>query len=351
MEKQRVYLVAAGTGGHINAAKSLGAFYNSQNYEVVHITGQRALDKRLLKGNNVYHLRSESIRNRSFIKKILSLLNNFIVFYQSVSLMSKSRPNLVIGAGGYICGPVLMAAFFLSIPFSILEQNSVVGMTNKILAFFAHRVFVNFKNTNFPYFIRYKISVVGNPVRKGLRNSPVHSKKDYLNLLVIGGSLGALEINDLFKKFIESDQYQDSLKVNIRHQTGLGKGFEVDKKVYNYEQFEYIDDMETEYKWANLIFCRSGASTLSELRYLQIPSVLIPYPYATDNHQEINALSFQQESHFPVFVYKTKELARDNFKLLLEIIDDSRNCEIKYIDYGREKTTEELIFRECNNDI
>jgi UDP-N-acetylglucosamine--N-acetylmuramyl-(pentapeptide) pyrophosphoryl-undecaprenol N-acetylglucosamine transferase len=350
MNQSQVVLVAAGTGGHINAAKSIGSFFKDHGFDIVYFTGRRPLDIRLFKDENTIFLNGQSLRNRSTIKKVISLFGNLIVFVQSFSAFSKNRPKLVIGAGGYICGPVLLAAFFLGVPIYILEQNSVMGLTNKLLAFFANKIFINFRKTKGMSKYLAKLSIVGNPINNAIRTHCFGFHSDQtIKVLVVGGSLGALEINNFFEKFI-SNKYD--WEIAIRHQTGIDKGFEVKDSKVQYQQLDYIDDMVQEYEWADLIVCRAGASTLSELRYVQKPVILIPYRFATDNHQKINAELFKDESSFSVYVHSIEELADNNSSLFLNILTNNLN-DIKRIrvDLSNRESTEELIYRECRNDF
>lgn len=350
MGQSQIVLVAAGTGGHINAAKSIGAKFLQKNFDVLYFTGRRDLDLRLFQNENTIFLKSESLRNRTLLKKILSFFNNLIAFFQSFNELSKSRPKVVIGAGGYICGPVLVAAFILGIPIYILEQNSVMGLTNKLLAFLAKKIFLNFEKTKGMELYKAKLSLVGNPINEAVRSHRYSFVKDeQTKILVVGGSLGAQEINNLFRKFIAREA---KLPLWVRHQTGLNKGFEVEDANVRYEQLDYIDDMAREYDWADLIVCRAGASTLSEIRFVQKPVILIPYPHATDNHQKTNAQLFKEESHFPVYIHTTLELEDSDFSLFCTIIRNNQlDTELERVDLSTTESTQERIYRECQNDF
>ncbi len=349
MSKPLIYLVAAGTGGHINAAKALGNYFEKYNFEVFYLTGQRVLDFKLLSKENTLFLPSESIRNRKGKEKIKVLLNNLLAIYMVLDLLTKRKPVAVIGAGGYVCGPTLLAAFFGGIPTYILEQNSVMGMTNRLLAWIANKIFFNFQQTLIPSRLSYKSYCVGNPIREEILNLPfVWPQEEKFRILVVGGSLGAQEINELIIDFVSNVERDDLV---IRHQTGINKGQKLQGGLIDYEQLEYIDDMAAEYRWANLIICRAGASTLSELQYVQKPVLLIPYRWATDNHQEKNAFSFKQQVHFPVAVQGVQQLRDDNFRSLLDFINQANKySESEYRVIVR-MNTEQQIYEEVINDI
>ena len=213
------------------------------------------------------------------------------------------RPAFVLGAGGYICGPTLLAARFLFIPIFIIEQNAVAGVTNKILSKVSSLVFTNFENTKGIKKTK-KVLNVGNPIRKSIQSTQ-NSKDDKLKVLVFGGSLGASQINKAIEIIIKE---KSDLNLDIIHQVGKGSLIE-DISIaegISYEQLEYIDDMQKVYAWANIIIARSGASTVSELRIVKKPTIIVPFPAATDNHQYYNAKELKEEDGFFVEIIDHK---------------------------------------------
>lgn len=290
-----VYLVAGGTGGHINAALSVGEEFQSE-FDVRYISGLRYLDKKLFKGQNVTHIQSQPLRTKNPVKLILNIFKNLFSFICLFFLFLFERPIAVIGAGGYVCGPTLMAAKILLIPIFIIEQNAIMGLTNRLLSKFSNLIFLNFKETK-GVKNQHKTKVVGNPIRKNIQ---FEKPADYseLDLLVFGGSLGAQQINQVIYKLIEKDF---SFKLNVFHQVGKDSLSQTKTSLnVSYKQVEYIEDMQSAYAKSHIILARSGASTVSELRVVKRPSIIIPFPHATDNHQYYNALNLKNESHFPV---------------------------------------------------
>lgn len=327
--KGLVYLVAGGTGGHINAALSVGEILDL-NYNIKYISGTRYLDYRLFKEKETIHLDSRPIRTKNPYTLIKNILINSVVFIKFLFILIGNRPKFLIGAGGYICGPTLLAAYLLGIPVYIIEQNAVMGVTNKLLSVIAKRIFVNFKNTK--GLEKHKnIIVSGNPVRNRIQFSKQKIDSEHINILVFGGSLGATQINEAI---IELLKIEPSKKIVIKHQVGrynLLKNVEMNNK-YTYEQVEYIDDMESAYRWSNIIISRSGASSVSELKIIAKPCLLIPYPAATDNHQFYNAINLKKEVSFPVEVIDQKlkglELAKmmlAHLEVFLQDIDKLKN--------------------------
>lgn len=297
--KDLVYLVAGGTGGHINAALSIGEILKS-SYIVKYVSGTRYLDYKLLTDKNALHLDSKPVRTKNPFTLVKNIILNFFVFISFLFRLIRKRPKFLVGAGGYVCGPTLMAAFFLGIPIFIIEQNAVMGVTNKVLAKFANKIFVNFKETK-GLENNKKVIVSGNPVRSKIQFSKQQIDGDKINILVFGGSLGATQINE---GILELLKISLSKKVHIKHQVGkdkILKNVEIANN-YTYEQVEYIDNMDEIYRWSNIIISRAGASSISELKIIVKPCLLIPYPAATDNHQFFNAINLKKEVTFPVEV-------------------------------------------------
>ena len=313
---KKIIVVAGGTGGHINAALAIGEKFRSKDYDVHYISGTRPLDIKLYSGQSVTHLNATALVGKSPLFMLKSLFFNSLVFAKCFLKFLLSRPKFAIGAGGYICGPVLGAAWILRVPVYILEQNSVMGMTNKLLSRISKRIFLNFEKT-----INFERSsnsvVVGNPIRSDIVYRE-QVKGDSVNVLVFGGSLGADQINNALFELMKD--YKGK-KLNIRHQVGLGNlshQSEVSDLI-NYEQREYLDDMASDYQWANIIICRAGASTVSELRIMKRPVIIIPYPGHSDRHQFHNAQNLKEEDAFFVSILDkrdARELAHQiNFEI------------------------------------
>lgn len=340
---KKAFVVAGGTGGHINAAIAIGSYLNNKGYFIQYYSGERPLDYRLFKNTNVKHLQSQALRYRNPLKIIRSLLFNFKSFLSVLREALRERPDFMIGTGGYVCGAVLLVGFFLRIPIYILEQNSVMGLTNKLLSKISNKIFYHFEKTK--GLIEGERSIlVGNPTREIKMNSVTYSAENELNLLVFGGSLGALEINKLMEKVFTSNSLGFNLKVV--HQSGIGKKVNINSS--NYEVLEYIDDMNKYYNWCDAIVCRAGASSISELRLVAKPSFLIPYKFATDDHQTINAMAFKEESKFYVDIYDRALKESENVIKLNEFLKQA------FANKGKHKAVSlanpcELIYKEVTN--
>lgn len=314
--KKYAILVAGGTGGHINAALAIGEKLSSINYEILYLTGQRPLDFKLYKSLNIIHLSSWPLRTKNPLKLFLSLTRNFFVFIKILINFLKRRPEFVVGAGGYVCGPTLLAAWLIRIPTFIVEQNAVMGLTNKILSRFSQIIFVHFKETKgIPSNLLKKIKVVGNPVRQSIRFAKKINDSDHTRILVFGGSLGADQINEAIQLWKKTNPLKS---VKIVHQTGKEES-EVQES--DHQRFKYLDNIQEYYDWCDVIICRSGASTVAELRIVGKPCLLIPFPAATDNHQWWNALQLKDESSFTVEVFNPKDSQENLMQCIQEFID------------------------------
>jgi len=295
-------LVAGGTGGHINAAIALGERLTQKGFQVEFLTGQRPLDYKLFKNKPVTHLESWPLRTKNPLKFLQSLIKNLIVFIKIYFKFLSKKPSFVVGAGGYVCGPTLLAAKINFVPIFIIEQNAVMGVTNKYLSYMANLIFVHFKDTKkLPSTQQDKVRVVGNPIRQSIKKSdpqPLHAP---LRVLVFGGSLGASQINTAIDKFLEKNK---DLILDIVHQTGVDDNNSRDERI---KKYKYLDEIQNNYNWCDVIISRAGASTVAELRIVSKPTLLIPFPAATDNHQWWNALSLKNENKFPVEVFDPKE--------------------------------------------
>lgn len=318
-----VVLVAGGTGGHINAAIALGERLISQGYEIRYLTGMRPLDYKLFRNLPVQHLPSWPLRTRNPLKLILAIVRNGFVFVKIFINFINMRPRFIVGAGGYVCGPTLLAGKILGIKVYIFEQNAVLGLTNKVLARFSNLIFTHFRQTRgLPQSLKEKVRVVGNPTRQSIKHSAERIIDKELRVLVFGGSLGATQINELV---VEVAKKNHDSSISFVHQTGnesnptFNLGYNV-----QYRANKYLDNIHEQFAWCDVIIARSGASTVSELRIIKKPCLLIPFPKATDNHQWWNAMQFKQESDFTVGVIDPKSPKSEMLDAVEDFINRAR---------------------------
>lgn len=319
------YFVAGGTGGHILPALSLGKhFKKSLKYKVRYVSGRRHLDYKLYGGEDCIHLKSYALVGKSFDAVLKSIIFNSLCFFQMLFKFIIIRPKFVFGAGGYVCGPTLLAAKILFIPVFVLEQNSVMGLTNKILSRVAKKIFLNFKGTKgLPEGLSDRVAVLGNPVREEfLGDMRTEQSSPRFRILVTGGSLGAQGLNQVITEFLKS--YEGEEELEILHQIGKNESpvQEINSAIL-YKQTEYIDNMAKEIRNSDFIVCRGGATTVTELKYAKTPCLIVPTPLSIhrDKHQVFNGESLKAEAEFPVYVITQEELS-EKPNLLNKIINE-----------------------------
>lgn len=304
----RWLIAAGGTGGHVFPALSLAqAVQDSDPHaEVLFVGTHRGLESRVVpaQGFPLKRIPARGLMGLNWKARLLTLLGLPWVLARCAGILAGFRPDLVVGMGGYVAGPVVLLAFLMGIPTVVAEQNFFAGRTNRILGRIAGRVFVAFQDTE-AQFPSNKVRVTGNPVRKQLveaakRCAPVKwdaSCKEEFHLLVFGGSQGARGIDLAVKEAIPL-LARLPFPLVVLHQAGKAQVQELSQSYKDvgipHEVVEFIDQMELAYSRAHLVVCRAGASSLAELSLFARPSILVPFPYAVDDHQRKNALLFQR---------------------------------------------------------
>ncbi len=297
----RILIVGGGTGGHLFPAVAMAEAFmrKSEDNQVQFVTTQRALDAKVLgeRGFSFRVLPMEGIKGKGLTAKLNSLAGLPRAFRQSLKILREYRPEMVLGVGGYVSGPVVLAAWWKGIPCTIQEQNSIPGVTNRILGVVVDRIFGAFQESG-AYFPKRKLQITGNPIRQELRNVPdrqVHLSGP-LTLLILGGSQGAHRINQVVMDSLEG-LLPFKNELYFIHQTGEKDEKEVARtyqgKGFKHRVLPFISDMPWAYGQADMIIGRAGAMTLSEITALGKPSLLVPFPFAANNHQEHNARSLK----------------------------------------------------------
>ena len=301
VETTTVLVMAAGTGGHVFPALSIAEVLKSRSVNVEWLGTPEGMENKLLENCDIklHQISVRGLRGAGLQLKFLAPFMLIGAFIQSIGVIRRVNPHCVLGMGGFVCGPAGVAAKLMRKPLLIHEQNAVAGLTNRLLSKIANRVFEAFPGT---FTAHKKVRHTGNPLRQDivrlheLAESSSESVKDKsLHILILGGSQGAATINQLIPELLINWHGKEHLK--ILHQTGsanlhesrqlyqsLGLDFTEDCRVV-----DFIEDMATAYKWADLVICRSGASTVSELAAAGKTAILIPYPYHRDQQQTLNA--------------------------------------------------------------
>ena len=286
----RVLVMAAGTGGHIFPALVVAKALQEKGVEVAWLGTAQGMEQKLVPETiNLYTIPVQGLRGTSWQRLLKAPWQLMKAALAARKILKEFQPDLVLGMGGYVTGPSGVMSYFLGIPLIIHEQNTKPGFTNRVLHFFSKQVFTAFPNT---FNHSKKNRVIGNPLRESISQLPgLTSVSRPLRLLVLGGSQGATALNQLIGKALT--EKIPEVELTIRHQTG-DHNLQVTKEIYQhcaypYELLPFIDDMSNAYGWANLVIARAGALTVSEIAAAGVASILIPYPYAVDDHQTSNA--------------------------------------------------------------
>jgi UDP-N-acetylglucosamine--N-acetylmuramyl-(pentapeptide) pyrophosphoryl-undecaprenol N-acetylglucosamine transferase len=317
----RLLIAGGGTGGHLFPGVALAEELRARDpdAQIRFVGTRRGIEARVLPqlGWDLELIEVSGLKTVGALGAVRGLLRLPRALWQARRVVRRFAPDAVIGVGGYASGPVVLMARLRGIPTAICEQNSIPGLTNKILGRVAGAVFVSFERTR-QFFKPRKTVVSGNPVRrelvqKLLAGSPTQA--DRVHVLVSGGSLGAVAVNDLASQALIA--LARATPLAIVHQTG-DKGLEATVKRYADAEVAadcraFITDMASAYQRADLIICRAGATTVAELAISGKPAVFIPYPFAADNHQEINARDMADAG--AALVFKQSELTSSPGKL------------------------------------
>jgi UDP-N-acetylglucosamine--N-acetylmuramyl-(pentapeptide) pyrophosphoryl-undecaprenol N-acetylglucosamine transferase len=292
-----VLMMAGGTGGHVFPALAVATELMARGYRVEWVGTERGLEHRVVPAAGIvlHCLPVRGVRGKSVTDKLTAMIYLALASVQAIALVFRLAPRCVVGMGGYVAGPAGLAAWLLRKPLLIHEQNAVAGTTNRMLAPFASRVVGAFDGA-FRKDVDY--TVLGNPVRRELvaaaaAGHRVYDGRQPLRLLVLGGSLGARAINEVMPGSIRA-VVETGRQLEVWHQTGdahidpvrISYGDLLDHGV---KLLPFIEDMAEAYGWADLVLCRAGALTVSELAVMGCPSILVPLPGAIDDHQTANA--------------------------------------------------------------
>ncbi len=291
----KVMVMAGGTGGHVFPALAVADVLRQAGAELMWLGTGRGIENRLVPAANIplHLIRVEGVRGRGLTGLVKA---PFLVAYaiaQAIGILRREQPDVVVGFGGFASGPGGIAARLLQKPLVIHEQNAIAGTTNRLLARFATRVLAAFTGAF------AQAQVVGNPVRAAIASLPApaeryrarRAQQTKLNVLILGGSLGARAINELLPEALA--QMPTESRPEVWHQAGKDHA-QATTALYEQHQVTaqveaFIDDMAAAYAWADVIVCRAGALTVSELMAAGVAAILIPLPSAIDDHQTHNA--------------------------------------------------------------
>ncbi len=288
--RRPILIMAGGTGGHVFPALAVAEQLREGGWPVEWLGTRAGLEARVVPaaGIPVHWIRVKGLRGKGLLRQLLAPFMVLWALAQAALVIGRVRPAAVLGMGGFTTGPGGAMAWLLRRPLLIHEQNSVAGLTNRLLAPLAHPVLEAFPGS-LPKAIH-----TGNPVRADIARVAFHPP-DLENrrprLLVVGGSLGAAALNETVPAALA--RLEEAQRPEVWHQTGL-KLIDAAREAYTAARVEvrldaFIDDMAQAYQWADLVLCRAGALTIAELAAVGVASILVPYPHAVDDHQTGNA--------------------------------------------------------------
>lgn len=306
----KVLIAGGGTGGHINPGLAIAKYIKQKEAEadITFVGTKKGLETKLVPREG-YPL--ETITVRGFKRKLsldtlIAIKELIQSFFQASRLLKRIKPDVVIGTGGYVCGPVLYMAAKKGIPTLIHESNAFPGVTNRLLERYVNYVAISFKDAEKYFKNKKKLVLTGNPVREELLNSGRDKVASNLGIVegkplivAMGGSRGARKINETI-----ADMLNNYFKgeFNLIFATGEAQFDDISSTVKIDEKYRdmvkvvpYIYNVDQVYVASDLMICRAGAITISELQVMGIPSILIPSPYVTANHQEHNARSLERD--------------------------------------------------------
>ena len=351
----RIIVTGGGTGGHLFPGIAVATELRKKigNCEIMFIGTDRHIDRNSLAdvGFKVRSLQCSGLKGLGTGQRIKTAIQLPFAVLEATKLINEFKPHLVIGVGGYVTGPVLLAARLKSIPTCIHEQNSVPGLANRISSKIVDKIFTSRPcNKTFP---QHKTVLTGNPVREEIlavaKKNRLLRESDPLTIIILGGSQGAHRLNELALEAAKQLSSTFPNPLRFIHQTGA-KDKQWVRQTYldlgiDAICDDFFHDMASIYRRADLAISRAGATTLAELSVTGTPAILVPYPFAADNHQEINGSYYVQGQ--AAYLYRENELngklLTDQIVSLLNNSEKLRTMADKMKSLGKPNATVEIV--------
>jgi len=350
-----IFIAGGGTGGHLFPALAIGNELKKYGHNIIYIGSKHGFEKRYFKKINI---KAELLNIKGIQRdlSIQSLLKNLFFpirfissYFKSIYLIIKFRPKIIIGTGGYSSGMPLLAGIHMKVPTLIQDQNSIPGLITRKLNKKVTVLCLAYKNA-MSYFNHDKIFLTGNPIRNDLICINKNEAKSKLNLdcnkkmiFILGGSQGSLSINN---HIVNNAEYYNK-NFNIFLQCGENNYNNINKKLKKFKNIiikQFIDDISTIYSASDLVISRAGALAISELCFMKKAFILIPYLYAADNHQELNAKEIEMQKG--CLIVREYELKTGKLEKLVNILF-SNNEKLK----GLEVNSEKIAFKNATKVI
>lgn len=323
----RLILAGGGTGGHLFPGLAVAREFQRRDAmtEILFVGTEAGIESKVLprEGFSLVALPIRGIKGRGIRGLLEALYGIPASFFGSLRIIGRFRPECIIGLGGYASGPIVLAGKIKGIRCAIMEQNLRPGFTNRILGWVVDRIFTSYPESAAHFFFRSRVIDTGNPVR--WQSLPRLSKDGKFTLLVFGGSAGAHRINLCVLEALE--RLKDLAPgLRVVHQTGEADFTSIQSR-YQSLPFEvkvlpFIEKMDEAYARADLVLCRAGASTVAELTAFGKAAILVPYPYAVDDHQRWNALALRERGAAEMIL--DRELSGERLAGLIRALYDDR---------------------------
>jgi len=342
MQKPNVLIMAGGTGGHVIPALSVAKELKLKGYAIHWLGSVQGIENDLVPdaGYPLHKVNISGLRGNGFVRLLKAPFQLAKALWQTYQVYKTVKPVVALGMGGFASGPGGIMAKIMSVPLVLHEQNAIPGLTNKVLSRVCTRLLQAFEGT---FADNTKAETVGNPVRSSIANLPepsvrISAANEPLNVLVVGGSLGAVAINNAVLSVV-SILTHDHV-ANFWHQTGK-RNYQAVKQAYAEQGVDsnkvapFIADMAEAYAWADIVICRSGALTVSELMAAGAASILVPFPHAVDDHQTANAHFLSEHSGAKLcpqselskeYLVKTLKQFQSNKQSLIAMAEQARKC-------------------------
>jgi UDP-N-acetylglucosamine--N-acetylmuramyl-(pentapeptide) pyrophosphoryl-undecaprenol N-acetylglucosamine transferase len=291
---KRAMIMAGGTGGHVFPALAVAQALREHGVEVCWLGTRRGMEAQQVPKNGfpIEYISISGLRGKGKLSLLLAPFRLLLAMGQALWILLRYRPQVVLGMGGFVTGPGGVVARLLGRPLVIHEQNAIAGLTNRLLAKIATRILEAFPGA---FRNSQRVRHTGNPVRAAITQLPtpearLAGRTGALRILVVGGSQGALALNQIVPEAIAA--MPQELRPEVWHQCGR-HNCELSEAVYQRagiaaRVMPFIDDMNSAYEWADVVICRSGAMTVAELAAAGVGAILVPFPYAVDDHQTAN---------------------------------------------------------------
>ena len=323
---QKVLIMAGGTGGHVYPGLAIAKRLQERGVAVHWMGTRSSFESKTVPqtGLPMHYIAVGRLRGQGLLGRVAAPFRLGLAIIQALRIIKRLQPDVIIGMGGFVSGPGGIAAWLLRKPLIVHEQNAKMGLTNKWLSRVATRVLEGFPGT-FPK--QAKVITTGNPVRQEIAamaapTERMRGRKQPMHLLVLGGSLGAQALNTLVPSALQHLFLEE--RPDVLHQTGE-KHSVATQKAYDdlavaSKVVPFIDDMQAAYTWADMVICRAGALTIAELCAAGVGAILVPFPYAVDDHQTANAGYFVTNQ--AGFIRQEAELTEEDLaRLLKELIN------------------------------